>query len=78
MRSQRFTSRLPTTERRMGVAKGFSEKIFFYRILGPIPDVIYRGDHSGGSMSAFAAGKSLDREAFDRLVPLHSDYDSLV
>src|SRR5262249_56935997 len=40
--------RLPTTERRMGVAKGFSGKTFlFSRILGPIPDVIYGGNRSG-------------------------------
>src|SRR5262249_50241742 len=60
---------LLTTERRVGVAKGFSGKKFlFCRILGRVADVIYRGDHAGGSMSVFTAGKPLDREVFDRLV----------
>src|SRR5262249_50860143 len=48
--------------------KDSQEKFLFCRILGPIPDVIYRGDHSGGPMSAITAAKPLDREAFDRLV----------
>src|SRR5262249_32947738 len=48
--------------------KDSQKKFFICRILGPIPDVIYRGDNSGGPMSAFTAGKPLDREAFDRLV----------
>src|SRR5262249_46499338 len=51
-----------------GWRKDSQKKFLFCRILGPIPDVIYRADNSGGPMSAFPAGKPLDREAFDRLV----------
>src|SRR5262245_31948502 len=69
MGSQRLAS-LPAHDRETnrGGERILRKKFLFTRILGPIPDVIYRGDNSGAPMNAFTAGKPLDREAFDRLL----------
>ena len=63
------SQRLPSPPAHDRETNGGGERILrrfflFCRILGPIPNVIYRGDNSGGPMGS----KPLDREDFDRLV----------
>src|SRR5215510_1664308 len=68
MGSQRLASP-STTERRMGVAKGFSGKIFYSAESLDQPRTSYiEVTNQEWSMTAFTAGKPLDREAFDRLL----------